>query len=165
MNSASASTGPDSSTPSASASQPPSSPSKSTSSRQTHIRFPTGTDLQPSKASVSSTPSGPGPHSEEAGYAGLGLSPAPVSSLGGDLFERRRVHSAHVSNSLRSISSQSRVQYLSALSQSRTHGKRSISHSLHATTPSNPRDTASIGSSPLSGGVLLPSEDNTAGTR
>ncbi|EJD03634.1 uncharacterized protein FOMMEDRAFT_166988 [Fomitiporia mediterranea MF3/22] len=119
--------------------------------RQTHIHFPTEVDSVSSKPASPSDFTGAGLHS---------LEPGSTLSVPGshddEFFERRRVRSANASEATRPYGSYSRSQFLPGPSRSRTAAKRVVSLSSHGSDRSYRKGTSSIGSSPLSGDVLLP---------
>ena len=126
--------------------------------RQTRIHFPTEVNSVPSKPVSPSDFIGAGLHS---------LEPSATLSVPGshddELVERRRVRSANASEATRPYGSYSRSQFLPGPSRSRTAAKRVVSLSSHGSDRSHRRGTSSIGSSPLSGGVLLPPDLGTLG--
>ena len=157
MNPASSNADAGSSAPSGSASQR--IPSPPGPSRTQHIHFPSEPASPSSRAPSSSSRSTAGLQSPESGSR----TDANRAKLDADTFERRRVWSTLGSESLRPLGSYSRSQYLADSARSRTSGRRAVSHSVHSSDRSNTRGTSSMGSSPLAGGVLLPSEETNAG--
>ncbi|OCB87908.1 hypothetical protein A7U60_g5045 [Sanghuangporus baumii] len=139
------------------------SPSQPGPSRQTQqIRFPSEPVSSSSKAPSSPSRSASGLISPESSSRADTSRAVLSSGHDADTFGRRRIRSTLAPDSLRPFGSYSRSQHLADSTRSRTSGRRTVSHSLHSSDRSNTRGASSIGSSPLFGGVLLPSEEINA---
>ncbi|KAL5519275.1 hypothetical protein ACEPAH_958 [Sanghuangporus vaninii] len=161
MNSASSNADTTSSVPSGLTSQH--GPSQPGPSRQTQrIHFPSEHVSSSSKVPSSPARSASGWYPPESSSRADTSRTILSSGHDADTFERRRVRSTLASDSLRPFGSYSRSQFLADSTRSRTSGRRTVSHSLHSSDRSNTRGTSSMASSPLSGGVLLPSEEINA---
>lgn len=136
-------------------------PSSSSPSRprQIRIRFPADAE-QPSLAGPPSL-TGAGLRSLEPKSAHV-QNISSATSLDDDFFERRRVRSTNASDVSHPPAVLSRAQFLATPGRSKVPTRRVVSYNPERSDKSFRNGTASIGSSPLSIGTTLPSEETDA---